>query len=65
MREICQHCGKRKATINWVGIGGVLDFVHGNYQRWCNYCATKEQLKHARKAAKRIPMLERKLAKLK
>ena len=65
MKDICQNCGKREATQNWVGTGGIMEFTHGMYQRWCTYCATKESLKYAKKQAKRISALERKLAKLK
>jgi len=64
-KELCQNCGKREATTNWVGDGGVIEYVHGFYQRWCDYCATKATLAYARKQARRIPSLERKLAKLK
>ena len=42
-----------------------MDYIHGNYQRWCDYCMAEAQLKYAKERAKRIPMLERKLARLK
>ena len=63
--DMCEKCHKRKATTNWVGQGSTLDFVHGMYQRWCEYCATEEQLRYAKKIALRIPILRRKLEKLK
>jgi len=63
--DICTNCKKRKATINWVGQGSMMDFIHGGYTRWCEYCSTKESLKYAKKQAKRIPILERKLEILK
>jgi len=62
---LCQNCHKRKATTNWVGEGGVLDFAHGAYQRWCDYCSVEAQLKYAKKQAKQIPVLERRMERLK
>ena len=62
---ICSNCNKRQATISWVGDGSTMDYIHGNYQRWCDYCSIKAQLTHAKKQAKKIPILERKLARLK
>jgi protein-arginine kinase activator protein McsA len=59
----CQHCNKREATINWVGGGSFLEYNHGFYERWCERCATKEQLKHAKKEMKRLPKLIIKLEK--
>ena len=64
MKDLCQNCKKRKATQNWVGKGGMLDFAHGMYQRWCNYCTTEAQLEYAREIAKTIPELEKKMKKL-
>ena len=67
--ELCANCGKRKATVNWLGHGSVMDYVHGNYSRWCEYCATEYQLKYAREQLdelpKRISELEEKFEKLK
>lgn len=65
MKDICQNCNKRPATTNWVGEGGTMAYVHGMYQRWCDYCATKEQLKYCKKMARAIPRLEKKFKKLK
>ena len=53
----CQHCGKHEATIKWVGEGGVMDFVHGNYKDICQCCSLKMQLEHAKAMAARIPEL--------
>ena len=64
-KPLCQHCHKRPATIQWVGDGGMLAFTHGMYENWCDFCATTEQLKAARRSAKHIPRLEKKLKKLK
>ncbi len=62
---ICQKCLKHEGTENWVGGGGTLDYIHGNYQMWCECCCLKAQLKNAKEAAKRVIPLERKLLKLK
>jgi hypothetical protein len=61
----CQKCNKHEATINWVGEGGILDYTHGMYERWCECCALKENIKHAKKMAKRLSILERKLERIK
>ena len=63
--ELCNNCHKRKATINWTGNDGIMAYVHGMYTRWCEYCCVKENLKYAKKQAKQIPILEKKLKKLK
>lgn len=60
----CQNCQKRDATENWVGNGGMMDFVHGNYQRWCKVCVLKTQIKHLKQQVRRLPILEAKLKKL-
>lgn len=61
---ICQNCGKREATITWVGEGGTLAWVHGMGQEWCKLCCVKEQLKYAKKQAERIPELKEELRQL-
>ena len=58
---LCQNCGKRPATQNWIGIGSTPDYVHGNFARWCELCCVEAQLEYARKAAERIPELEKRL----
>jgi len=60
----CANCKTRKATMDWVGEGGVLAWTHGMYTRWCEYCATEAQLKYARERAAAIPELEAKLKAL-
>jgi len=60
----CQHCHKRKATINYVSKGCFLDFAHAFYQRLCKKCVIRAQLKHAKKVAQNIPKLEKELRKL-
>lgn len=61
----CQRCRKRPSTTNWVGEGGWLAQTHGFSQLWCDVCVLAEQLKYARKLARKIPSIERKLAKAK
>lgn len=61
--DICQNCHIRQATVNWLGEGSTLDFVHGMFQRWCNICSLEAQLEYARKSAARIPELEKELEK--
>lgn len=63
MTSQCQNCHKRKATENWLGEGSILDYIHGNYQRWCKYCVLKEQIKYAEKIVKNLPKLKRELEK--
>lgn len=58
---LCQHCRVRRATLDWVGEGGTLGHVHGLYERWCEVCATTEQLAYAKRQAARVPELEAKL----
>jgi hypothetical protein len=61
----CQHCGKHKATVNWVGQGGILEYAHGMYEMWCECCALKVQIKHMKKEIKSLARLEKKLGKIK
>lgn len=30
----------------WVGEGGILDYVHGSYENWCQKCVTEAQENH-------------------
>ena len=62
---LCQNCGKRQGTENWVGDGGMLAFTHGFSQCWCKICCLEEQLKHAREVVARIAGMETELAALK
>lgn len=62
---ICQNCGQREGTENWVGEGGTMAFIHGMHQCWCKICCCEAQLEYARKLAATIPELEVKLAALK
>jgi len=48
----------------WI-IMKMLVFSHGLYQRRCKCCVIREQLKHAKKMAKKIEKLEVKLKKIK
>jgi hypothetical protein len=53
----CQNCGKNKKVSPWVGKGGMMDYVHGNFSFWCDRCQTKAQLKYVIESAVRIPSL--------
>ena len=59
---LCRSCRRREATVNWVGDGGVMAYVHGAYQRWCNVCAVRAQIAHAEEAAASLPALRAELA---
>jgi protein-arginine kinase activator protein McsA len=58
----CQHCHKREATVHWVGEGGVLDFVHGMYEEWCEICSLEAQLAHAKKHKNDLQILRKRYA---
>jgi len=58
---LCQNCGKHKGTENWVGQGGAMDFVHGNYEQWCKCCCLRAQITTCYEAQNRIPSLEKQL----
>lgn len=62
--DLCANCKSRPATMNWSESGSGLDFVHGNYTRWCDHCAVTRQLAFARERAADIPRLEARLANL-
>lgn len=64
MTDICQRCQQRPATLNWVADGGVMAYVHGMTQRWCERCAVSEQLVYATKIAATIPNLKERLRQL-
>jgi RNA polymerase subunit RPABC4/transcription elongation factor Spt4 len=61
---VCQNCGKREATENWVGEGGMLALTHGMYSCWCKICCLEAQLKYMREIVARIPETEAELAAL-
>jgi len=60
----CEKCRVREATMVWTGDSGILGFAHGMGQNWCEYCVVKEQLKHAKEMASKIPELEKRLEEL-
>lgn len=53
----CRNCGARRATTWWVDDGGVLAFVHGMGQPWCEVCCNQKQIEFAEEAAARLPKL--------
>lgn len=61
---VCENCGERNATMEWVGEGGALAWSHGWSSNWCELCCVREQLAYAVKQAERIPELEEELERL-
>lgn len=59
----CQNgdCKHKATEVPWIGLGSVLDLIHGNYTYWCECCMVKAQLEHAEKLAARIPKLKAEL----
>jgi protein-arginine kinase activator protein McsA len=57
----CQHCHKREATVNWVGEGGMMNFIHGFYERWCEQCCLEAEVAYAEKHKNDLKNLRRKL----
>ena len=51
----CQNCGEREATKKWIGHGSVMDFIHGNYQMWCEICCLEAQIEHNDKLYQELP----------
>ena len=62
---VCANCNKHKGTQNWVGEGGMMEMVHGNYSIWCDCCALKAQIKYAEDAVDRLKELKKKIKKVK
>lgn len=58
---ICTNDCDHLATIKWVGSGDGFSAAHGNYTYWCECCALDAQLEYAKKAADKIPNLEKEL----
>lgn len=62
METLCANCGVREGTENWVGEGGgMLDYIHGFYQKWCKHCCLEASIGHCLKAAERLPALREEL----
>jgi hypothetical protein len=61
----CDHCKKHKATVIWLGSGGMLEYTHGMCEYICICCSLKAQLKYAKEQAERIPELEKELKECK
>lgn len=53
---LCQRCKLRPATAIW-SESGVLGYVHGLAQRWCNHCVLDQQIAHAEQMLKALPEL--------
>lgn len=65
LKEVCESCGKHKATVAWVGCGGVLDILHGDYQSLCKCCAIKKKIVYAIEMAREIAGLRQELRDVK
>ncbi len=62
----CEKCGKHRASMWWIGNGGYLAMTRWHMMAaWCKCCALKAQVGHARKMARKLAGLEKKLAKAK
>jgi hypothetical protein len=61
---LCESCGQRDATIAWIGEGSSLDYVHGDFERWCELCVVTAQLDYAKAIVTKIPKLKAKLKEL-
>jgi len=57
----CENCGRHEATVLWAGEGGMLAISHGHVSPWCRCCTLRAQVRHLRKAAARLPRVERSL----
>ena len=60
----CQHCHKRKATIQWVGTGGMMDALHGAFEMWCKRCVLVAQIAYAEEHKFDLENLKKELADL-
>jgi hypothetical protein len=60
----CWRCGAVGPTITWVGESGVVGFIHGMSEQYCERCVVTLQLDYARDLAVKIPALETRLAEL-
>lgn len=61
----CSNCQKHEATLNWIENGSVLDYTHGFFERWCECCVLKAQIKYAEKTIKSLKELKKKLKVIK
>lgn len=57
----CKKCNTREATENWVGEGSMLDYVHGNYQRWCKRCCLEASIEYAERHKDDLKRLKKEL----
>lgn len=54
LKEQCMSCGIREATTSWIGEGSLMDYTHGNYERWCDFCCLNYQVKYIPKKIKEM-----------
>lgn len=60
----CVRCHRVAPLQIWVGEGGIMGYVHGAYQMWCERCIVEAQLEHALRADEGIPTLKARLKEL-
>lgn len=58
-KKQCQKCGLRDGTEVWTE--GMMAYVHGSYQMWCEQCCIVEQIRHCEEAVARLPELRLRL----
>lgn len=58
---LCRNCHKHRASVNWIGEGSTLDYIHGFYQSWCRCCCIKAQIKYAEERVNDLISLKNKL----
>lgn len=64
-RDVCRHCKKRPATMDWVGHGGYAAIGRAGWMtRWCDICALEAQITFAEERAAEIPKMREELEKL-
>lgn len=62
----CENCEKHRASMWWIGREGPLALSRFYMQAaWCECCALEAQVDEARRLAKQLGRLEKKLATVK
>ena len=59
--SMCQHCHNRKATIQWIGTGGIMDALHGMFEMWCERCTLEAQITYAEEHKSDLERLKKEL----
>lgn len=48
--NLCPNCETRKPTVTFIANGGIMDWIHGGGEQWCELCVVKVQLKSAKES---------------